>query len=214
MVNYHPLPPLCSFSTTSHLRRRRQIWLHLFHASACALARRTPQAGAHAAEPSFHHCRGGQWLPPPGTCRGGFQNSRAPSRALMHMPIYHAAWIFVKPHQRLIILCGTEETKWKYSPPSLHRLANSGQETMIKRSRAGNRSRRPCGNSFISDSVIFNSPREVRPCIPSGSAFRLLHPLTLRLLSLARFPRFEGSLARLLQFEISNFSRDSGRVPF
>ena len=67
-------------------------------------------------------------------------------------------------------LSGTGSKWWKYSPPSLHRLSNSGQPPMVRRSSAGNRWRRPFGNSSIpGQSMITNSRRELSPSIPSAT---------------------------------------------
>ena len=79
--------------------------------------------------------------------------------------------------------------------------------------RAGSRWRRPCGNfSIPGDPTIDNRSREVRPSIPSGSAFNPLHLHTSRFLSLARSPRFEGSANKLVHQEISIFLRDAGNL--
>lgn len=98
-----------------------------------------------------------------------------------------------------ISLFGIEEMKRKYSPPSLQRLCNSGQSSILRDWRNGSRWRRPCGNSTIPGHVcISNRSREVRPSIPSGSSFRPAHLFKERHLSLARSPRFDGSATKRL----------------
>ena len=108
-------------------------------------------------------------------------------------------------------LSGIEETKSKYSPPSLQRLCRSGQPSIFRDLRAGSCWRRPCGNLFIpGHESMINCSREVRPSIPSGSAFSSEQPRNQRCLSFARSPRFEGSATKLSQFQTSNPPSEAG----
>jgi len=108
-------------------------------------------------------------------------------------------------------ISGIEETKSKYSPPSLQRLCRSGQPSIFRDLRAGSCWRRPCGNLFIpGHEWIINRSREVRPSMPSGSTFSSEHQNNLRCLSFARSPRFEGSATKLSQFQTSNPPSEAG----
>lgn len=70
-----------------------------------------------------------------------------------------------------------EETKSKYSPPSLQRLCSLGQPDIFRHFRVGSRWRRPCGNSSMrGHQWISKCSREMSPSIPSGSTTKLLQP--------------------------------------
>jgi len=89
------------------------------------------------------------------------------------------------------------ETKSKYSPPSLQRLCRLEQPDMYRDLRVRSCWRRPCGNLSIPGQYsIVNRSREVRPCIPSGSAFSSSQPTRLKWLNFGRSPRFEGSATK------------------
>jgi len=106
-----------------------------------------------------------------------------------------------------------EEIKSKYSPSCLQRLCRSGQAFISRNLRAESLWRRPCGNfSIPGHSPILNLSREVRPSIPSGSAFISPQSSMEKCLSLARFTRFEGRATKLLQQRIPISSRDVGNL--